>query len=800
MPEDKKIRVSADLSQMRSLREEASSLYRDLIQFSNEQNNLTDKALDQLKEQLQLLNQRNDLEALYAELKRKSNSIIPRRENFVRTKENGLEQQDSIRSRREVENEEENITNRRRNETNLNEDVQNRNRKETNLEEDVRNINRTTENISETVHNVRREQDQREAEPPTSDRDRNWDISDEQRDQNIRYEDRRERSFDESQGRIVDDSIKEILQEISQRILVSANDLVNPRIREATKAVNNVEGRLASIIDILMSIDENLAISTHGGDSPDRDNRPSIAPVVPIPTPTPTTDNDSENRRRRRDEDQRRDRDDYRGWGGNSVARIISGVGSMAISDPISAVGQGISMAGGLGGELTGAIGSAFGPIGSAIGNTVGGALTAAANVFSSFVTSTAQKAIEFQRTVTPYSQTMGVSNSEAMATAGREGGYAASALGMNASEYLARRSQLIRSAGGKEESVAPVEETQSLMASERLYGLQGVDQLQAVMRFASDESTKSSSAIIRSIEMTMKELRKPFSEIASTMDESLQTFTKAADDVLSKSGEIDASKIAATMRTVRLTTNMEGRQLERVQQAAMGIGISQDDVTQAFLHRSVQQLYGSNLTMSEVKEKEENIVNDPKLIRTLLNTIQQATGGINEQFIQALKNVFPNLSYSDIRGWVRSGYFEQDQEKVVQKIQESGEKALAPENDKINRYSPTAAVQTVGSGEKMMKDFENWLAEKGISNLHYIEDIYGKLSDIETFLKDPKQATKDWISEKSKEVGDAWNDLSDTAKAGVKAATTVASGLPGGAILPIIQTLIELIANKEKE
>ena len=716
MPEDKKIRVSADLSQMRSLREEASSLYRDLIQFSNEQNNLTDKALDQLKEQLQLLNQRNDLEALYAELKRKSNSIIPRRENSIRTKENDSEQQDSIRPRREVENEEENITNRRRNETNLNEDVQNRNRKETNLEEDVRNINRTTENISETVHNVRREQDQREAEPPTSDRDRNWDISDEQRDQNIRYEDRRERSFDESQGRIVDDSIKEILQEISQRILVSANDLVNPRIREATKAVNNVEGRLASIIDILMSIDENLAISTHGGDSPDHDNRPSIAPVVPIPTPTPTTDNDSENRRRQRDEDRRRDREDYRGWGGNSVARVISGVGSMAVSDPISQAGQVISTLGGVGGELVGMI--------PGIGNVLGGAVTAAANTFAGIVTTTVQKAVEAQRNVVPYSQTMGVSSSEAMATAGREGGYAASALGMNISEYLARRTQLIRSAGGKEESVAPVEETQSLMASERLYGLQGVDQLQAVMRFASDESTKSSSAIIRSIEMTMKELRKPFSEIASTMDESLQTFTKAADDVLSKSGEIDASKIAATMRTVRLTTNMEGRQLERVQQAAMGIGISQDDVTQAFLHRSVQQLYGSNLTMSEVKEKEENIVNDPKLIRTLLNTIQQATGGINEQFIQALKNVFPNLSYSDIRGWVRSGYFEQDQEKVVQRIQEKSEKALSPENDKINRYSPTAAAQTVSPGEQMMKNWENKMIGWGIGNLKYVRDI----------------------------------------------------------------------------
>lgn len=734
MAEDKKIRVSADLSQMRSLRDEASSLYRDMIQFTNEQNRLTEQSLEQLREQLQLLGRRNDLEELYAELKRKTNSISPRQENSFRTENNRSERGDSIQPRRDVENIDERITNRR-----VSQD---------NLQENIQNINRTTENIEEHIINTQRDKIQSESEPPISSRDNNYDVIDQQRDQSSNrnyYEDRREKDrFNES--RVLDDSINKLLEEISQRIVIVPNDLINPRIREVTKSVNSVESRLASIIDIILSMDENLAIMAHGGDSPDHDNRPSVAPV-PVPTPAPTTPttDDSDNRRKR--DDERRDRN--WGIGGNSVARVISGVGSMAISDPISAVGQGISMAGGLGGELAGAIGSAFGPIGSAIGNTVGGALTAAANVFSSYITTTAQKAIEFQRTVVPYSQTMGVSNAQAIATASREGGYAASALGMNSAEYLQRRAQLIRSAGGKEETVAPVQETQSLMAAERQYGIQGVDSLQAVMRFALDESTKSSSAIIRSIEMTMKDLRKPFSEIASTMDESLSTFTKTADEVLSKTGEIDATKIAATMRTVRLTTDMEGRQLERVQQAAMGIGLSQDDVTQAYLHRAVQQTKGPNMTTSEMFAIEENLTEHPDVMRNLMDLFQQASGGVNEQFIQLLKGAFPGLSYNDILGWTKSGYF--DREKAVQDIQARGEQALAPENDRINRYSPTEAAETVGSGEQMMKNFENWLAEKGIGNLQKINDIYTFLHD--TFGDDKKKDPMIQVAEKGAEI-----------------------------------------------
>lgn len=144
-------------------------------------------------------------------------------------------------------------------------------------------------------------------------------------------------------------------------------------------------------------------------------------------------------------------------------------------------------------------------------------------------------------------------------------------------------------------------------MAVQRLYGLsdQSVMGMQGAMRFARTEEgqTASSSAIIRSFEQTMKQLQIPLSEIASTMDESMTTFIRSADDILSRTGEIDAANIAAIMRAVRLQTGMEGRQLERVQEAFMGKGISQDEVTQTLLLRAVQQATGAR-TPSEAFAK----------------------------------------------------------------------------------------------------------------------------------------------------------------------------------------------------
>lgn len=308
---------------------------------------------------------------------------------------------------------------------------------------------------------------------------------------------------------------------------------------------------------------------------------------------------------------------------------------------------------------------------------------------------------MEAQKRTIAYSQTMGTTAGQSMATAFREGSYASSALGMNVGEYIQRRAELIRAAGGKETTVAPVPETQSLMAVQRLYGLsdQSVMGMQGAMRFARTEEgqTASSSAIIRSFEQTMKQLQIPLSEIASTMDESMTAFIRSADDILSRTGEIDAANIAAIMRAVRLQTGMEGRQLERVQEAFMGKGISQDEVTQTLLLRAVQQATGAS-TPSEAFAKMDDLTKDPDIMKQFLQILQQYAGGSLEMMRNLMKGAFTNLTWTDVNELTAGGNF--DYEKIFETVRQA-EQALQQRNDPTNRYEPTAAERTVTSGEK---------------------------------------------------------------------------------------------------
>ena len=70
MAEDKRVRISADLTPLRQLREEAVSLYRDIDQVSSSNQQMTERNIQQLREQLSLMEDRNELERLLIDLKR----------------------------------------------------------------------------------------------------------------------------------------------------------------------------------------------------------------------------------------------------------------------------------------------------------------------------------------------------------------------------------------------------------------------------------------------------------------------------------------------------------------------------------------------------------------------------------------------------------------------------------------------------------------------------------------------------------------------------------------------------------
>lgn len=518
------------------------------------------------------------------------------------------------------------------------------------------------------------------------------------------------------------------------RDIVEAISSGNSDLSDITKQIlQNVQAGARALEGIqggVFSIDETLynqrGTSSVGGSG--------IQPI-PVPTPSPVPAREETPITRERRENVQRGSD--RSTATNIATRVISGVGATFQSPA--------AMGGGLISSLGGIVGEGLSLI-PGVGGFLGGVTTAVANVMAGIFTTSVEKAMEAQKRTIPYAQTMGVSAGQAMRTAFGEGSYAAGALGMNVGEYIQRRAALIRAAGGKEGTVAPVPETQSLMAVQRLYGLSDrtVMGMQGAMRFARTEEgqTASSSAIIRSFEQTMKQLQIPLSEIASTMDESMTTFIRSADDILSRTGEIDAASIASIMRAVRLQTGMEGRQLERVQQAFMGQGISQDDVTQTLLFRAAQQATGA-MNPSDVLAAMDDLSRgegDKNIMKRFLESLKEISGGSLEMLRHLMRGAFTNLSYTDINKITERRDI--DFGEFFEKMEESRQ-ALRRQNDPTNRYEPTAAERTVTSGEKMMSTYENRMIGIGEANidrlgkmLNAINGIYNSITSFPTAVE----------------------------------------------------------------
>lgn len=512
-------------------------------------------------------------------------------------------------------------------------------------------------------------------------------------------------------------------------VIASGNGDISGIAGQILQQVQAGTRALEAIQEGIFSIDETLynGRGTSGGGS-------GIQPI-PVPTPTPV-DREPTTITRERQENVERGSD--RSTATNIATRVISGVGA-TFQSPAAMGGGIISSLGGILGEGLSLI--------PGVGGFLGGVTTAIANVVAGIFTTSVEKAMEAQKRTIAYSQTMGTTAGQSMATAFREGSYASSALGMNVGEYIQRRAELIRAAGGKEVTVAPVPETQSLMAVQRLYGLsdQSVMGMQGAMRFARTEEgqTASSSAIIRSFEQTMKQLQIPLSEIASTMDESMTTFVRSVDDILSRTGEIDAANIAAIMRAVRLQTGMEGRQLERVQEAFMGKGISQDEVTQTLLLRAVQQATGAS-TPSEAFAKMDDLTKDPDIMREFLQILQQYSGGSLEMMRNLMKGAFTNLTWTDVNELTAGGNF--DYEKIFETVRQA-EQALQQRNDPTNRYEPTAAERTVTTGEKMMSAYENRMIGIGETNIDRLGKILNAINGIYTSISDTSSSVESFYT-----------------------------------------------------
>jgi hypothetical protein len=416
------------------------------------------------------------------------------------------------------------------------------------------------------------------------------------------------------------------------------------------------------------------------------------------------------------------------------------------------------------------------------VGDVIAKSIELPAQLAAEKMMATFGKYAEGERRVIPYAQVMGVSAGEAFRQAGREGSYAAESLGMDYASYLGRRAELIRAGGGRfvggnEYDPYAVRETQSVMAAERLFGLSpnAVNRLQGAMRFGDQNSGTGASAIIREFEQAMKNLGIPFEQIASTMEESLDTFITQSDQILSKRGDFDARQLAAMFSGIRQATGLQGRQLERVQQAFTGQGMSKDEVTNAMLVRSIQEVMPDKTSYSEIQEELEKIragAADPEVMENFLNRVVERTGGGSEQLRLAMSEIFPNLSWNDINSTIQK---DSDPSKLVSNLFDLYRQASQRiKETPAEAYDRGAARRTVGAGETILAGNMNRQMSEGANQLKEIKKVLDSIKEdtailagvkdrIDTYAGMPKQIVEDTklVSGAYKEAGSSdWDAL----------------------------------------
>lgn len=895
MAEDKRIRIAADTTPLRQLREEAVSLYREINQTSMQSAQEADKSISQLREQLALMEDRNELERLLLDLKRQSAAIdaatmqkpspmperpirrqppteeLPRPEQPIIDHETGSITWDVSPRRKEepvqseprpetdVEEPEEKPAPRRRRrkvqepipdvEPIIDEETgsmtwdltrkpqrervtpiergverEEPTTKET-QKEILREINRHVENIDESVTNVDNSKNFQDNSENRTDNSRHTENITE----NVVNIEKNTQTITENTTAIKEKGNLNAVSEQSNRPLLREDDRIQRRpeitdngqteIKFSDEGIIRAITRLGVVTD---NIGRDVISALRGLEkkASEENQKTSITRYLEtIANSVSVIEDSAENIL---EEIQKAVSGSGFGGGTGTPGGIVPSTGSTGgIGGGLNIFGGGLKgILGGLGAltvfntaknvlseryfrqqefearsQYQGTVETAANytrlqaanqadafrwiPL---IGDTIAKSIELPAQLAAEKMMATFGKYVEGERRVIPYAQVMGVSAGEAFRQAGREGSYAAESLGMDYASYLGRRAELIRAGGGRfvggnEYDPYAVKETQSVMAAERLFGLSpnAVNRLQGAIRFGDQNSGTGASAIIREFEQAMKNLGIPFEQIASTIEESLDTFVTQSDQILSKRGEFDAKELAAMFSGIRQATGLQGRQLERVQQAFTGQGMSKDEVTNAMLVRSIQEVMPDKTSYSEIQEELEKIragEANPEVMENFLNRVVERTGGGSEQLRLAMSEIFPNLSWNDINSTIQK---DSDPSKLVSNLfdlyRQSSQRIRETSTE---AYDKDAARRTVGAGETILAGDMNRQMSEGATQLKEIKKVLDSIKEdtailagakdrLDTYAGMPKQIVEDTklVSGAYKEAGSSdWDAL----------------------------------------
>lgn len=721
MAEDKKIRVSADLSEMRRLRDEIISLYRDINNSEEKSRQATEQSLNQLRQQLSLMTDRVSLEKMLADLRQQqSGGIYNQGENSitwdVQSEEGGSRRtptprrgtqaaaiSDLANVMRDVEKSvvsiRDYLTSERPDENkNSYEDIL------IDVRNSVRDLRQDLSSLSrERVRDI------------SNDEDRNNDR------QRIQQPNNNNDNIDKIIGSI--SALREKLNSSLEGISASNREIV-----DETKLIN----RYLDVIGASVSIIEDN--TTSGSGSPIVPGGGGVrGGIVGGITATLTQELLKYGRQ-------------FIDLFGTRYLRNQRAEAQAMYTDPISNVGLSLRTRGANEADYFRWI-----PI---VGKYIAQSIETKYETQGEMAMTGLQALRQTQNQLISLAQTMGLSISGATGMASREGSYAAHALGMDIGEYGERRAQLLRASGGRIRSAS---EAQSLMAVERLFGISpsAINALQGSMRFNTNERT-TGSEVISIFERTMKELRLPFEEIASTIEESLTTFNQSTERILSRTGEVDAVRLTSALAGIRSFTGARGRQLERYQQAFTGQNISNDENTRALLMRSFFEL-NPGAQLSDFKVMQDNWTQG-KGLDTLfysLNRLQELTGGNKQATFTALEQMFPGLSATDIEGLFKGGNkinFDELKTTIEKNVKEASENELT--------YSKNIAKGITGI-EGDFKSYNNRMLTYGQQNVGLLQKILAEV-EMMNMKMDPGEQYWDKMKERTKNIDIFSKDGSD--------------------------------------
>lgn len=299
---------------------------------------------------------------------------------------------------------------------------------------------------------------------------------------------------------------------------------------------------------------------------------------------------------------------------------------------------------------------------------------------------------------------------------------WASTVLGLNITEFTKKITSLSR-AGAKGSNTTD-DDLKQLLLAQRLRGItdeQAEDVLRTT-RFRRNEQGLTGAGVISAFDANLSERFAGRADanqlIASTLGEYLGQFNQIADRVLDRVGSVNTTNIVRSMTSIQNATGMEGKQLERVQNALMGNDISQDDTTQALLLRTARQLNPEG-NLSDLQAMIEDMPNDPtgRLQKAFFRQIRQMTGG-GEQMRHILKAIFPQLYMTDI--------IDADLGKITE------DELFGKGRTQGAQYSDRSAARMVGNAERSTAGTMNRKIFEGYKNVMGGDQLKAVLESIE--------------------------------------------------------------------